>query len=184
MPRAPDAIFAKVDCRILYAQRFNGLKLTDQAAYLKLWILGVRERSAVLEGSMFGIKMCAHLVQIERKLCAKCVSRIAQKKLIAFLPDETIILYGIMESHEMLHWKPVPIMYQDMYFQGTYSGTKEGGELDIRDRYRKDRTPDVTTCTPESERCISHLGKPEKEKTTGNLAPIVKDVLNKIKRDG
>lgn len=133
MPRSPDAIFAKVDCRILYAQRFNGLKLADQAAYLKLWILGVRERSAVLEGSTFGVKMVAHLVQIERRLCTKCVSRIAQKKLIGLLPDETIILYGIMECHEMLHWKPVPIMYQDMYREGTYLGTKEGGDIEIRE---------------------------------------------------
>ena len=107
MPRRKDAIFAKVDCKILHAQLYNQLRLADRAVYLGLWILAVRERTALLPCSKYGASYVAYTLHVDCRTCRAALARIAQKGLIDYLPDESIIVKGVMECHEKLEWKQV-----------------------------------------------------------------------------
>jgi len=107
MPRRKDAIFAKIDCKILHAQRYNQLKLGDRAIYLGLWILAVRERTALLPGYKYGASYVAFTLHVDCRTCKSALARIAQKELIDYLPDESIIVKGVMECHDKLDWQQV-----------------------------------------------------------------------------
>lgn len=104
MPRSKEGIYAQVSCRILHAQRIVALSEVDQLRYIKLWLLAVRERSAIFPGEIYGVAYIAHELRIGRAACRHCLVRIAAKKLISFLEDETVIVEDVIELHKNLDW--------------------------------------------------------------------------------
>jgi hypothetical protein len=107
VPRRKDAIFAKVDCKILHGQRYNNLRIDDRAVYLGLWILAVRERSAVLPTHRYSIAYLAHELHITSLYARASIARIACEKLIELMPDGSIIVEGVMDCHDKLKWEQV-----------------------------------------------------------------------------
>jgi hypothetical protein len=112
MPRLKDGIFAQVSCKILHGQNFNRLSEADQGFYLKLWTLAVRERTACLLGSVYGVNYAAFELHVDYRRGKRALAKIAQEKLIKLFPDETITIIGIEECHKKFTWKPVPEMYR------------------------------------------------------------------------
>jgi hypothetical protein len=102
---------AQIPCELLYDERLNGLKLTDQAVYLKLFILAVHERAACLTGEIYGFRYLAHTLHIDIRTLRNALARIAAKKLIAVFEDQTVIVFGVKELHKRLDWKPIPKKY-------------------------------------------------------------------------
>lgn len=102
---------AQIPCEILQDEMFNGLKLADQAAYIKLCVLSVRERNACLGGEIYGFRFLAHTLHIDRRTLRNSLARIASKRLIAVFEDETLVVFAVRESNKRLDWKEIPKAY-------------------------------------------------------------------------
>jgi hypothetical protein len=102
---------AQVPFDVLHAQRVNCLSETDQLRWIKLWWLAVRERNACLTAEQYGVRFLAHELHIGSATLRRSLARISEKRLISLFKDETVFVYGVMELHKRLDWKPIPEAY-------------------------------------------------------------------------
>jgi hypothetical protein len=168
MPRRKDGIFAKVDCRILTGQRFNALKIYDQAVYLKLWILAVRERTACFPACAYAACWIARTLSMTQREYKKSIARIAAQALIEILPDGSLIVNDVMECHAGLDWKQVHLTSLPCTELGTQNVPKQVGDIRSEDnRYKIPDSGGVTTSTVggTSDEHLDSEGAPEDGQT-------------------